>query len=407
METKAQLEQIAAGVSTAVASTKDSEVKIKALEDTIAEMKNLVADVEAKAAEQVMRVKNVDETAELRKEINSGLRAALSGPTKLKQATDLNNIEVKAVTIGGTDGEALAIDNVLGTSIIERARENVAILGLIGNKSVSSVDYREMVLRGYPEVGDGVEQVAGVNWPSTGTMKYEEVTLNVAKKYAKPFISDEAAADPYIDLVAELERLLAEEMSRTWAVQVLFGDGTSGNLRGLLSSKRIDAAALSGESYKDHETRDAEYYPVIATGVAGGLPAADADVIDLLIDITAALPTAYLGAAKWLMNRRTLAALRKLKDLEGRPYIQFEAGGFTLIGHPVALEDYMPDITAGSTPIVFGDVKSAYTLADIDDKFLVDPYSIDGAVQFKQTSRKGDLVQKNDAIVVVYVGNPA
>lgn len=123
--------------------------------------------------------------------------------------------------------------------------------------------------------------------------------------------------------------------------------------------------------------------------------------MDKLIDMSAVVPSRYLGAAAWYMNRKTLAAVRKLRDANELPLIQFEEGGFTLLGHPVVLEDYMPNAASDSFPIVFGDMKSAYSLCDIEETYLIDPYSVDGAVQIKATSRKGSIVGKNDSIVVL------
>ena len=63
----------------------------------------------------------------------------------------------------------------------------------------------------------------------------------------------------------------------------------------------------------------------------------------------------------------------------------------------------MPDVAADSLPIIFGDLSKAYALCNIDENMIVDPYTLDGAVQFKHEQRKGDIVQHNDAIVIVKV----
>jgi len=118
-----------------------------------------------------------------------------------------------------------------------------------------------------------------------------------------------------------------------------------------------------------------------------------------MIDLTIALPTPYVNGSSWTLNRRTLGALRKMRDAENRPLIQFESGGFNLLGHGINIEDYFPDVAADSTPICFGQLSKAYTLINIDDKFLLDPYSVDGGVQIKATSRKGEMVMHNDAVV--------
>lgn len=383
--------------------------EIKELQTTVSEVKNLAGDLEAKFQNQHQNVEIKETNVEFdTKALNVALRNTI---LECKNGNkDLASIETKGLAVGGGGGEALAIDEELGRRVIERARENVAILGMIGRRSVSSTDYREMVLRGYPATAAVAENIAGTaaHFTATDTQTYEEVVMRVAKQYAKPYITDEAAADPHIDLMSHLERLLSEEFARYWAIQVIQGNGTTNNFKGILSSARVDADELAGESYKDNSTRDFDFYKALASGHATdiGDPADAATVIDNLIDMTVELPTNYLAGSTWTMNRRTLGRLRKLKDLEGRPYIQFETGGFTLLGHAVNIEDYMPNITAGSKPIIFGKLAEAFAMIDIDDKFLLDPYSKDGAVQIKATSRKGEMVLHNDAIVIMHVGVP-
>lgn len=396
------IEQIkAAQIEATKSATKELEVKMAEMSEANVELKNFVADLEAK-----MDVPAIGAPSEVKFDstaLNVKLREIVTG----KEAVNLASVDTKSLAIGGTGGEALAIDEELGRRVIERARENVVILGLIGSKSVSSVNYREMVLRNYPGTAKGVENVSGADWNTTATQSYEQVVMQVAKQYAKPQITHEAAADPHIDLMAHLEVLLAEEMSRYWALQVLFGDGTPDNLRGILSSNRIDDT----ESAKSHAERDFDFYAMERSGSAASLGVDGIAIMDNMIDLTIAVPTQYLGGSKFVMNRRTLGEFRKLRvggdaavTADARALIQFEAGNFSLVGHTVAIEDYMPNVAAGSTPIIFGDLSKAFTLIDIDNEYLVDPYTTDGVVTLKATIRKGEMVQNNDAIVVFKIG---
>ena len=368
--------------------------------ELLEEVKQTVADLESKHSDLVPASVEVTEVKFDRKVLNQKLRDLFTGD----KGVDLANVDTKALAVGGTGGEALAIDEELGRRVIERARENVAILGLIGSKSVSSVNYREMVLRNYPGTAKGIENVAGTNWNATATQTYEQVVMQVAKQYAKPQITHEAARDPHIDLMAHLETLLAEEMSRYWALQVLFGDGRPDNLRGILSSKRASLGAGS-ESRKDAAERDFDFYKVVPSTEAAKLGSDHEEIIDNMIDLTIEVPTQYLSNSSYTMNRRTLGVLRKIKQstdgTDLRPLIQFEAGNFTLVGYGVNIEDYMPDVAADSMPIIFGDLSRAFVLIDIDDEYLVDPYTTDGVVTLKSTSRKGEIVQNNDAIVIL------
>ncbi len=88
---------------------------------------------------------------------------------------------------------------------------------------------------------------------------------------------------------------------------------------------------------------------------------------DDLIDLFYSIKTAYSVNGSWLMNRKTMATVRKLKDADGsylwQPSI---AAGLTptLLGRPVYEAVDMPDVAADATPIVFGDFATGYAIAD-------------------------------------------
>jgi HK97 family phage major capsid protein/HK97 family phage prohead protease len=88
---------------------------------------------------------------------------------------------------------------------------------------------------------------------------------------------------------------------------------------------------------------------------------------DDLIDLFYSIKTAYSVNGSWLMNRKTMAAVRKLKDTDGA-YLwerSITAGQPPLLlGRPVYEAVDMPDAVAGNTPIVFGDFASGYAVAD-------------------------------------------
>jgi HK97 family phage major capsid protein len=383
--------------------------ELAALTESIEEVKNLAADAESKAASRNtnMETKGMELKFD-QKLLSDKLKEVLLSGEK----SDFAKIDTKSLSIGGSGGESLAIDEELGRTIIERARENVAILGLVANKNVGSVEYREMVLRNYPATGKVLENTTGAAaWSLTGTQSYVGVAMTVAKQYAKPVISDEAIADPHIDIYSHLQTLLSEETARYWAIQVLFGTGAANNeLRGILnesaSAGRLDAT----ESIEyDTALRDVNIYMAKVSAVNDSI-GDDVSAIDNAIDMTTLVPSRYLGNSKFVMNRRTLGNYRKLRDEDNKPLIQFEAGGFFLVGYSIVIEDYMPNedgtvqgtaMTGKKFPVIFGDLSKAFALCSIDDNFLVDPYSADGGVTIKYSSRKGDIVQNNDAIVVL------
>ena len=91
-----------------------------------------------------------------------------------------------------------------------------------------------------------------------------------------------------------------------------------------------------------------------------------ADVINTRAKVKA--PYNIVGRASWLCNSNTKNALLGLVDKNGRPlYIETLTAGEPdrLLGHPVIIDDNMPDIGAGNTALVFGDLK-AYKMRIVD-----------------------------------------
>ncbi|MCR1979321.1 phage major capsid protein [[Clostridium] innocuum] len=71
----------------------------------------------------------------------------------------------------------------------------------------------------------------------------------------------------------------------------------------------------------------------------------------------------YRKNGKWLMNDETAFALRRIKDTDGN-YI-WNHNNDTILGKEVLISEYMPNATAGASPVAFGDF-SYYTIVDRD-----------------------------------------
>lgn len=139
------------------------------------------------------------------------------------------------------------------------------------------------------------------------------------------------------------------------------------------------------------------------TGVNGGFAAAP-NGADAIIDLIAAIPTAYLGRASFMMNKSTQAAVRKLKDSNGAAIwtASIAAGApATLMGYPVILADDMPAIATDSLAIAFGDF-STYTIAErTGTRLLRDPYTSKGNVIFHVFKRIGGALGTPDGIALM------
>jgi HK97 family phage major capsid protein len=144
----------------------------------------------------------------------------------------------------------------------------------------------------------------------------------------------------------------------------------------------------------------------IATGVSGALPASHPS--DVLVDTVYALKAGYRQNANWVMNRKTQASIRKLRDADGNYLWQPPAAAgqsAMLMGFPLVEAEDMPDAGANTTPIAFGDFARGYLVVDRTGvRVLRDPYSAKPYVLFYTTKRVGGGVQDFDAIKLLKYG---
>lgn len=321
--------------------------------------------------------------------------------------------QFKTLNITNPDEGGRAVAEILSRDVIEYAREYSPILNYVGRKSEMTRNFRELVLVTYPSTQAGIENVAGVDIAETTTQEYKEVKSKEFKVNAKPRITDEAMYGADIDLYGQLIRLLGREISIYLAQQVLYGNGSDKNARGVLSSNRLDITNLTGESFKPTlaadpaNARNADFFPAKATGVSGGLGATDKAIVDLMIDVVNEMPTEHLNGSVWYMNRKTKGLLEKVRDAEERPIFRssyMDNGGARLMcnGYPVVIDDTMPDVAADSAPIIFGRLDHAFAINDGDiDKMLLDPYTVDGCTVVKYDKEMFEMVQQSDAIIIV------
>lgn len=105
-----------------------------------------------------------------------------------------------------------------------------------------------------------------------------------------------------------------------------------------------------------------------ANGGTVGVTAAATTAItaDELISLVYALKSPYRRNAKFLMNDATVAAIRKLKDLNGaymwQPSVQAGQPD-RLLGYEIYTSPYVPTLAAGALAVAFGDFQN-YWIAD-------------------------------------------
>ncbi|MGQ2970862.1 MAG: phage major capsid protein, partial [Allorhizobium sp.] len=139
--------------------------------------------------------------------------------------------------------------------------------------------------------------------PQTATAALQEIQFPTMELYAMPAATAALLEDSIVDLgdwiTGEVEVAFAEQEGAAF----VNGDGVN-KPRGFLDYGSVAEGDWAWGSLGH-----------VATGVDGALPAEDAS--DVLIDTVYALKSGYRQNANWVMNRRTQAAIRKLKDADG------------------------------------------------------------------------------------------
>ncbi|RWF62554.1 MAG: phage major capsid protein [Mesorhizobium sp.] len=215
----------------------------------------------------------------------------------------------------------------------------------------------------------------------TGTEStYGQVEVPIYEMACWVDVSQRLLEDAAVNVESEVASDLSEEFGRLEALGFSQGDGVK---------KPIGIMEASGVSYT-------------ATGNASTLGSAPADT---LIDAFYALPAFYRNRGVWMMNSKTIAAVRKLKDGSTGAYLWqpgLSAGDpATILGRPLIEDPTMDDVGSAAEPILFGDIASAYRIYDrIALSIMRDPYSqaTSGLVRFHARRRTGGALVLAEAI---------
>jgi len=227
--------------------------------------------------------------------------------------------------------------------------------------------------------------------PETDPATLSLLEFPAADLYASPAATQSLLDDAMINL----DEWLAAEVEDAFAAQetqaFVNGDGVN-KPKGFLSYTQ---AADAGQTWGQ--------IGYVASGAAGAF--ASASPVDRLIDLIYAPKAQYRPNGRFVMNRKTVSAVRKFKDADGN-YIWSPATrpGETasLLGYAVTEIETMPDIAANSAAIAFGDFQRGYLIVDrAGVRVLRDPYSAKPYVLFYTTKRVGGGVQNFDAIKVM------
>jgi HK97 family phage major capsid protein len=227
---------------------------------------------------------------------------------------------------------------------------------------------------GYSWVGEKSER------PETTGPRFEKRTPPLGEIYASPAITQNLLDDNNFNLESWLMDELAEAFGEGEGIAFINGDGIN-KPRGILTYDIANTAdGVRSESVLQY----------VASGGAGAF--ASSNPSDKLITLVHSLKPRYRINAAWTMNTNTLEQIRTFKNTTG-DYIWkagLEAGQpDTLLGYPIFEDQSMPDISANSLSIAFGDFKRGYVIVDRNTSMLRDPFTAKPYVLFYSTKRVG------------------
>jgi HK97 family phage major capsid protein len=187
-----------------------------------------------------------------------------------------------------------------------------------------------------------------VYWTDEGVAKTSSqptfglVTQTLKKLATIVPLTEEILEDSAINLTELVAELFAEAVAKEEDVQFLTGSGSPWT--GLLNNTSVNTKTMA--------TGDTAHTDITA---------------DYLLDMIDETPSGALPGSKFLLHRKVLSVVRKLKDSNGAPIFQRAGDGIpaTIWDFPFETSDAMPSTAAANTPFVlFGNFRVGAVFGD-------------------------------------------
>ena len=197
--------------------------------------------------------------------------------------------------------------------------------------------------------------------------------------YALVDISEQEVEDSVFNLEAEMNGEFVEQFAKAEGSAFVSGNSV-GRPQGILSNSSVG-------------------------NTAGPNDAIDANS---LITVAHTVKSEYSRNGTYVMNRSTLASVRKLQDGSGQYVFQpglYQMGvGSSILGHPIVEATDMPDIADGAKPVIFGDFRRGYLIVDRTQMSIMrDPFTqaTSGNVRYIARRRVGGQVILPEALATI------
>lgn len=302
----------------------------------------------------------------------------------------LEHLEMKALSVGtAADGGYVAPPEL--DQMIERRLTEVSPMRQIASVRMTGANVFKRTVS---------TTAAATGWAAETGERAQGATPNLVQidfPTAELFANLAATQTLLDDAYVNIEDWIASEVEEAFSAQeraaFVTGNGTA-RPKGFLAYENVAEAS--------HAWGQIGY---LATGASGAFPTNNP--ADIVIDLIYTPRAQFRQNGRFVMNRKTLATVRKLKDSNDQ-YIWRASetdGSASIFGYPVTEIEDMPDIGANSLSIAFGDFQRGYLIVDrAGVRVLRDPYTAKPYVLFYVTKRVAGGVQNFDAIKLLKFG---
>ena len=296
--------------------------------------------------------------------------------------------EFKTMSVGSDPNGGYLVTPDTSGRIISKIFETSNVRAIASVQAIGTDALEGRVDRDEADCGWVGEQQART---ATGTPELGKWRIPVHEMYAMPEATVKLLEDASINVEAWLATKVAEKFTRTENSAFVNGNGIN-KPKGFLSY----ATAATADSSRAWQVMEH-----IATGTSGGFGTAP-NGTEKLVDLVHALKVAYRNNGRFVLNRRTLGEVRKLKDADGNflwlPSMT-ESTPSKLLGYDYSELEDMPDIAANTLSIGFGDFREGYQIVDrLGIRVIRDELTNKPFIRFYTVRRVGGDVVNFDAI---------
>lgn len=297
--------------------------------------------------------------------------------------------DLKALSVGIEADGGYVVEPEMEAAIYRRTRESTPVRAAARNITISS-DAWEQIRGPDAVVSEWVGEMQSRG--ETGQPSLASVRIPTREMHAQSKVTSKLLDDSRVSISDYLAEVVGDSFAELENAAFTVGNGEN-KPRGFLDY----AAAATTQDDSARAWGVLQYTP---SGGASGFDGTDPG--DTLIDMQSRLKPTFRARASWMMNRATSRLVRQFKDGQGNYLWQtsFQAGQpERLLGHPVILNEDMPDVGANTFPLALADwTRAYYVITRTGTRVLRDPYTDKPLILFDFTRRVGGDLFDSDAL---------